>query len=117
MAAPRLTRNVSSGSNAHIAVDKDGERFRRVARSERQRAAGGLVVAVRERGAGVGRGVVDRDRLRAGIRQRDGEDEGRRAAVPLGMTDVVDADRRLGVVVADRAQAGAVGDGGVGRRR
>ena len=47
------------------------------------------------------------------MRKRDGEDVGRRAAVPLGMTDVVDAEGRLGVVVANRVDTGAIGDGGV----
>src|SRR5262249_25104483 len=99
-----------------VAVDQDGDRLRRDAGVEGQRAGGRLVVAAGGGGGPVGGGVVDRDRRGLGLVEADGEGERLGAALALGGQDVGDGDRRgLGVVVVDVAQAEGVVDGGVGR--
>src|SRR5207244_6072401 len=65
-------------------------------------------------GGAVGRGIADRDGLVAGVGQGHREDERRGPGVALVARHVVDGDRRLAVVVDDRALALTIRDGGVG---
>ena len=97
---------------ARVGDADDVDRLDRLARGEDQRAAGGDVVAAGG-GRAVGGRVVHLDLERRGGRQRDREDGGERAVVPLGDGHV--ADRQAHVVGEDRADALAVHQDGVDR--
>src|SRR5262249_4579534 len=97
-----------------VPLDLDGDRLARLSRGEREGAGRGHVLVVARPGRAVGRGVVDRHLRVVGGRERDGEDEHGRAAVPLLLAYVVARDPRL--VVPDGPHALAVGDHRTRRR-
>ena len=103
-----------------VAEHLDRDRLLRFAWEERDRSAAGHVVEVDQRGAAVGRGIVDGQRHaeRSGgdtvlVDQADGEHEIGGAAVAFELLDVVDRDVRI--VVENRTLPVRIGDNGVRR--